>query len=380
MRFLLIPLLLVATNIAVNAADALDFVTDVSPILNKYCVGCHNADDNEGGLRLDDHAAILVGGDTGLAVTAGAAGSSRMLLMTMGKIEPKMPPDDEPGPSVDEIETIAAWIDQGAVGPDGDMPIKTSLRTPQIEPDKDSPRPVTSIAVSADGNVRAIARFSAVQIMRADGTTISEIRELPGKVNSLAFSRDAKRILVASGLTGAFGRAAIYRVDDAGMESEMLGHRDVLYSAVFSADEKWVATAGYDRVIKVWDRNTATVVHELNGHNGAIYDLAFSHDSKVLASASADATIKVGMSKRVNASIPSARARARCWRLTLPPTANSLSAAVRIIDCEFGDSKVSIRPQLIRSSSRGLSTSRRWSVSRSQLIRIIWQCLANRET
>ncbi|WP_442505940.1 c-type cytochrome domain-containing protein [Novipirellula sp. SH528] len=293
MRFLLIPLLLIAINVTVNAAEAVDFVTDVSPILNKYCVGCHNADDHEGGLRLDDHAAMLVGGDTGLAVTAGAAGSSRMLLMTMGKIDPKMPPEDEPGPSVDEIETIAAWIDQGAVGPAGDMPIKMSLRTPQIEPDKDSPRPVTSIAVSTDGSLRALARFSSVQIVRADGTTISEIHGLPGKVNSLEFSRDAKRILVATGLTGAYGRSAIYRVDDAGLESEMLGHHDVLYSAVFSADEKWVATAGYDRVIKLWDRSTAEVVHELTGHNGAIYDLAFSRDSKVLASASADATIKI---------------------------------------------------------------------------------------
>ncbi|WP_236622090.1 c-type cytochrome domain-containing protein [Novipirellula maiorica] len=275
------------------AADAVNFASHVSPILNKYCVGCHNADDSEGGLRLDDHAALMAGGETGLAVTAGAAGSSRMLLMITGKLDPAMPPDDEPGPNVDDIERIAAWIDQGAVGPDGDMPIKTTLRTPRIEPDQNTARPITSIAVAADGGLHAIARFASVQITRTDGTTVSQIDGLPGKVNSLQFSRDAKHILVASGVTGAYGRAALYRVDDGSLESELLGHRDVLYSAVFSPDGKWVATAGYDRVIKLWNRDTAAVTHELSGHNGAIYDLAFSHDSKVLVSASADATIKV---------------------------------------------------------------------------------------
>ncbi|GAA5505690.1 WD40 repeat domain-containing protein [Novipirellula caenicola] len=292
-RFLFSLLLLISLSVAVSAADTVDFVSDVLPILNKHCVGCHNADDSEGGLRLDDHAALLDGGDTGLAVTAGAATSSRMLLMIKGEIDPVMPPEGEPGLNADQIETIAAWIDQGAVGPDGDMPIKATLRTPQIEPDPNTARPITSIAVSDDGRLRALARFSSVQIVRADGAMVSQLDSLPGKVNSLAFSHDAKQVLVASGVTGAYGRAGIYRIDDGSLESEMLGHRDVLYSAVFSPDEKWIATAGYDRVIKLWSRDTAKVVHELTGHNGAIYDLAFSPDSKVLASASGDATIKV---------------------------------------------------------------------------------------
>ncbi len=293
MRFLLASAFLIAFATAGTAADVVNFASDVAPILNKYCVGCHNADESEGGLRLDDHAGLIAGGDTGLAVTAGASRSSRMLLMATGKLEPRMPPAGEPGPTEQEIELITNWIDQGAIGTEGAVPIKMTIRTPPIAPAKLSKRPVTAIAITADASRRAVARFGSVEIQTGDGTPIAEIRDLPGKVHSLQFDRDGKRILVASGLSGAYGRAAIYHVEDAKLETELLGHRDIMYSAIFSPDEKWVATAGYDRVIKLWDPHTGIEVRELTGHNGAIYDLAFSPDSKVLVSACADATLKV---------------------------------------------------------------------------------------
>ena len=54
-----------------------------------------------------------------------------------------------------------------------------------------------------------------------------------------------------------------------------------------------VATAGYDRVIRLWDLESGEPVRDLKGHNGAIFDLAFSPDGQVLVSACADETVKV---------------------------------------------------------------------------------------
>ena len=61
-RFLLLTVFAVLVA-AVPSAIASDFSTDVRPILTKHCITCHGAKKQEGGLRLDQRAAALRGGD-----------------------------------------------------------------------------------------------------------------------------------------------------------------------------------------------------------------------------------------------------------------------------------------------------------------------------
>ncbi len=129
--------------------------------------------------------------------------------------------------------------------------------------------------------------------MRADDSVVATLEDQPGKVNSLQFSKDGTKLLVASGVTGAYGLAAIHGVESGELMTEMLGHRDTLYAAALSPDETRVATAGYDREIVLWDASTGEPIRKFSGHNGAIFDLAFSPDGAVLASACADETVKI---------------------------------------------------------------------------------------
>ncbi|WP_436714665.1 c-type cytochrome domain-containing protein [Roseiconus lacunae] len=276
-----------------HADDQIDYVNDVLPIFETHCIGCHNADGPEGGFAMDSFETLLRGGESGIAITPGTSSSSRLLLLVTGKMNPIMPPDGEDGPSEKEVETLTRWIDQGAPGPQGDLPIKRKLRTPDIKASENVAKPITAIAVAPDQSRTAFATFQSVEIRTDDVTTFTIEDDDLGKVNSLAFSKDATRILVGSGLTGAYGRAAIYRTDDGTLEQEFVGHRDTLYAAVFSPDESLIATAGYDQAIVLWDARNGEVKRELNGHNGAIFDLAFSPDGKVLASACADETAKL---------------------------------------------------------------------------------------
>ena len=276
-----------------NASDDVDYNRDVYPILEKYCIGCHTTDDAQGGFAMDEFSNLMRGGDSGLAVTAGEAASSRMMLMVTGKMDPVMPPDDAEGPNEAELEILSQWIEQGANGPKGDMPLKRVLRTPKIKPAESVPAPITAIAVSGDGKRIARAVFGKIEIAgNGNSATAIEDEDL-GKVNSLSFSGDSKRLLVASGLTGAFGRAAIYDATSGELIREFIGHRDTLYAAEFSPDGSTLATAGYDRKITLWNVDTGEVRKELKGHNGAIFDLAFSPDGKILVSACADETAKV---------------------------------------------------------------------------------------
>ncbi|KAA5540712.1 hypothetical protein FYK55_20195 [Roseiconus nitratireducens] len=292
-RLLLFSLLATLSSVAGFAADRVDYARDVYPILEMYCVGCHNTDDAQGGLVMDAFDGLIRGGDSGSAITPGTPGSSRLLLMASGKLDPVMPPDDAEGPDEQELATLAAWIEQGANGPEGDLPVKRQLRTPKIKPTFEGSSPITAIAISPDGRWTARGRFGEIEVS-GSGQEVTTITDTDlGKINSLVFSPDSKQLLAASGLTGAYGRAAIYEVGDGKLVRELVGHRDTLYAATFSHDRSLIATAGYDRVIVLWDAATGEPLRELKGHNGAIFDLAFSPDDKILVSACADETAKV---------------------------------------------------------------------------------------
>lgn len=103
------------------------FAADVQPILNENCLECHG-DRGEGttasSFSVADYASVMKGTGFGPVVVPGSSISSSLYLMIAGKTSPeiRMPPHHSEalaegrGESLDldELETIAAWIDQGA--------------------------------------------------------------------------------------------------------------------------------------------------------------------------------------------------------------------------------------------------------------------------
>jgi len=77
-------------------------------------------------------------------------------------------------------------------------------------------------------------------------------------------------------------------------ESKDLKHQDGVLTLAFSHDNKWLASAGYDQTIRVWDVQTGEEAwHIDNAHTDQIWSLMFSADDKWLASASFDKTAKI---------------------------------------------------------------------------------------
>lgn len=103
-----------------GAAADVDFVRDVRPILRKHCYGCHGAEKQKSGLRLDVKAAAMKGGDGyGPSIVPKKAADSP-LIQFVSRTDPteRMPPEGA-GLSSAEIATLTAWINEGAVWPDG---------------------------------------------------------------------------------------------------------------------------------------------------------------------------------------------------------------------------------------------------------------------
>jgi WD40 repeat protein/tRNA A-37 threonylcarbamoyl transferase component Bud32 len=111
-----------------------------------------------------------------------------------------------------------------------------------------------------------------------------------GIVSSVAYSADGKRLASAS-----WDRTV--KVWDAGTGQVLLTlqvpYLGTIAAVTFSGDGKRLAGAGADKTVKVWDAGTGQQLLTLQGHTDRVSSVAFSGDGKRLASASWDKTVKV---------------------------------------------------------------------------------------
>jgi mono/diheme cytochrome c family protein len=118
MKHWMIALAVVLAAAGTRAAEPMSFGGAVSPIFKEKCTGCHGAEKQKGGLRLDSHEAVLKGGENGPAVVAGDPAKSPLYqAITLGKDKDgHMPPPKKAQLTEDEIAKIKAWIEKGAPG------------------------------------------------------------------------------------------------------------------------------------------------------------------------------------------------------------------------------------------------------------------------
>jgi hypothetical protein len=104
------------------SGEAIDYESQVKPILKARCFACHGALKQQAGLRLDTVSLMLEGGDSGPAIEPGEAEFSP-LVERVASEEPilRMPPEGEPL-EPEQIELLRSWIDQGAAAPEDEAP------------------------------------------------------------------------------------------------------------------------------------------------------------------------------------------------------------------------------------------------------------------
>ena len=61
----------------------------------------------------------------------------------------------------------------------------------------------------------------------------------------------------------------------------------------FSPDGRYIASASFDKKVKLWCGKTGRFIASLNGHVASVYQVSWSADSNHLVSASKDSTLKV---------------------------------------------------------------------------------------
>ena len=274
-----------------SAEESPDFNRQIVPVFRKYCAGCHDTKDPEGGLVLLDFARTMKGGDDGEVIVAGKSSESRLWKRVVATDKTRMPPKDKPVPTDSELALIRRWIDAGAKPPAGGLNA-TGLVTPKIATTATVSDAITSIANSLNGEWLAIAHPHSVEVVSRSGHRTPLIGHT-GSVNEVSFSRDGKWLCVAAGETGLSGEATLWRTSDWSRGPVFHGHLDAIYAAQISPDGKILATASYDRTSMTWDIATGMPLTTFHGHNDAIYGISFSANGKLMATASGDRTVKL---------------------------------------------------------------------------------------
>jgi WD40 repeat protein len=149
-----------------------------------------------------------------------------------------------------------------------------------------------ALAYSPDGRRLAGTAADPREIAIWDTQTYQRVGLLAGHeatVNSVAFSRDGRRLVSAS----SDRTVRVWDVATWECVAVLNGHTDEVFTAAFHPGGTRLASAGRDRAIWLWDLATGQEVARLPGHTNYVFSLAFSPDGKSLVSGSGDGTVRL---------------------------------------------------------------------------------------
>lgn len=127
-----------------------------------------------------------------------------------------------------------------------------------------------------------------------DAGTMSLVKTFPPlseQVNAIAISRDGNTL--AAGTAGK--KIELFNVNSGApdMRRSLVGHTGEILTLAFSPDGRWLASAGLDRTLRIWDPKTGNEVRALDGSSGEINGIDFTYDSRFLISAHEDGSMVV---------------------------------------------------------------------------------------
>jgi WD40 repeat protein/serine/threonine protein kinase len=105
----------------------------------------------------------------------------------------------------------------------------------------------------------------------------------------LTFSGDGQYLAVA----GVDGVLRLWDTTNWQLLPELIGHAGPLWGVAGSPDGRYLASAGSDGTVRVWDLRTRGKPRELHGHTDAVWGVAFRPDGRRLASVGRDRTVLI---------------------------------------------------------------------------------------
>jgi cytochrome c len=153
--------------------------------------------------------------------------------------------------------------------------------------------PVRAIAVSADGASAVSGSFdsSAIRWSLTRNAAEQVLRFHESAVNAIAIAPDGR---IVTG--GEDGKIAIWRQGATAPATVLEGHTAPIVGLAVSPDGKTIASASWDRTVRLWPLSNGALVgapRVLEGHQQNVNGVAFTPDGNALVSAGYDLTIRI---------------------------------------------------------------------------------------
>ena len=103
-----------STTLPAPSDRAIDFSSEVEPILRERCAACHGPTVQTNGLRFDQRDGALRGGYSGRAILPHHSAESPLVHRVVSDDDSYRMPPAGPRLTLDEVAILRAWIDQGA--------------------------------------------------------------------------------------------------------------------------------------------------------------------------------------------------------------------------------------------------------------------------
>jgi len=145
-------------------------------------------------------------------------------------------------------------------------------------------RPVSAVAVSADGSLLATGSWSGEirlwSLQEDQPTELQRLQGHDGLISRLTFTPDRMRLVSSS----RDQTARIWNIATAKVESVLEGHGAPIYGLDVSPDGRLVVTASEDRSVRIWSVEKGTVVRILPAGRNArpLYAVLFAYDNQTL--------------------------------------------------------------------------------------------------
>ncbi|MGB1708701.1 MAG: c-type cytochrome domain-containing protein, partial [Rubripirellula sp.] len=223
-------------TLQVNADDAISFVKNVAPLLQKQCVTCHDAELAEAEYRLDTYKNLMRLGDGGPAVISAQPDNSKLFQVLIHEDENlRMPSESDPLP-VTSIELIKKWIQQGAAfdGVSEDQPLSTLLPTrehPQPPAKYPAAIPLSAMVFHPTKNLLLVSGYHEITTWNLSGKLINRLGNQGERTYSIDFHPTLPRILTASGTPGVFGEVRIFDLATGALLSVFVTADEVIMDA-----------------------------------------------------------------------------------------------------------------------------------------------------